>query len=371
MARGAAAAWRHVSHPCIRTGSAPVNVSSRPSWSYWVRECPGKNLFVAAQQRRNNLRALSPPRRVRSVKQPAPVRAPAQMSTPPGSPERKHSWGAVKVGQVFKLPVAAACTPGTPAHVVRVVSESKRRVQVAVRSPLPLRGNGRPGFRRAARARARRARRAQRAQRASSGCCARNRRDRRPQCLSARVRRASSLRAQACHSAGLHAPPGRQPEPALARRSRTSPTSWCGWRATTSAFGSAKGALAGTDSHRGSASPRVPPPRAAPRSPPARPPAARSAWHWPRPLRCAASGGVRQAARAMRHLAAPARLGTVQLPRGAISPFPAIWPDSGLTRRLPPGAQRGRGSGAGTVRPGQRRHNVRRRRRSCRRRRGE
>ena len=248
MARGAAAAWRHVSHPCIRTGSAPVNVSSRPSWSYWVRECPGKNLFVAAQQRRNNLRALSPPRRVRPVQQPAPVLAPAQMSTPPGSPERKHSWGAVKVGQVFKLPVAAACAPGTPAHVVRVVSESKRRVQVAVRSPLPLRGNGRPGFRRAARARARRARRARRAQRASCGCCARIKRDRRPRCLSARARRASSrLRAQARHSAGLHAPPGRQPEPALARRSRTSPTSWCGWRATTSAFGSAKGALAGTD----------------------------------------------------------------------------------------------------------------------------
>ena len=52
------------------------------------------------------------------------------MYTPPGSPERKHSWGAVKVGQLFSLPGISASTPVTP---VRVVSETKRRVQVQVR----------------------------------------------------------------------------------------------------------------------------------------------------------------------------------------------------------------------------------------------
>ena len=94
-----------------------------------------KNLLASLGSRRTALLARFASQRVSPSLPPAAARASGAMFTPPGSPERKHSWGAVKLGQVFLLPGAKPDAPLTPA---RVVLESKRRVQVrAPRRPAP------------------------------------------------------------------------------------------------------------------------------------------------------------------------------------------------------------------------------------------
>ncbi len=94
-----------------------------------------KNLLASLGSRRAALLSRFASQRVLPCPLPAAARASGAMSTPPGSPERKHSWGAVKLGQVFLLPSDNPKAPPTPA---RVVLESKRRVQVrAPRRPAP------------------------------------------------------------------------------------------------------------------------------------------------------------------------------------------------------------------------------------------